>query len=131
MTDVNQLKDALPGLSDDDLLGMLADIQSDPEAFQEHVGLNEAAEFLAALLFELSERKIEVEDSTLPKVFSEPPLRSALLRKFVSQQFRAAVTESLSKNEAPALQARPSTGQGNRKARRAQKSRNRRASKTL
>ena len=87
--DVNQLQAQLPNMSDDDLLGMLEDIKADPNTFRDHVGIQSAATFTAALLVELQERHLMEADDLLPKDSSaRGPLRIPSRQSFASGLFR-------------------------------------------
>lgn len=111
----------LPTMDDDSLQHMLEEVSADPQSFRDHVGLNEASEFLAALLWELKEREIIPEDYFQdPKDYSDPSQKSG------GQGSDKSKVDSLFPLEATTRAASPL---GNRKQRRAQARLNRRLSK--
>jgi hypothetical protein len=68
---IQDVQKQLDSLEDSVLLGMYHDIQKDPAAFAEHVGVQGAADFMASLIEELTDRNLIFADSeevTLPDI---------------------------------------------------------------
>lgn len=119
MMTVEQLKEQLPDMPDDALIDMKEDIESDPSTFAEHVGLNGAAEFLAALLMEMGKRGLV--DLSGPK--AEKGGKRSLSR---SLSTRSLTSVSSKAEQLPQMPPRQ-----NRKARRRQESKVRKKVKSL
>ena len=112
---VEQLKERIDTMSDEELVAMQTDIENDVDGFAQHVGLLAAADFLTALLLEMGERKlIDLDDpkSGAGETTSSSPRSSSRVLIYLSSSI---IRLELQPPEVP-RNYRPS---GNRKQRRA------------
>ncbi len=126
--DVSELKKRLPDMPDEELVSFKEDIETDPDGFAAHVGLNGAAEFLTSLLLEMGDRGlVDLDDpKEMPDrgQLNSSSVRSSTVRNHLSVALKAV-------DEPLPLPSPAGMSLGNRKQRRAQEARARRMERRL